>query len=234
MGPVSRFLATLLVVLAILLTTLYFAARTEGGRSFLQEALEKRLGEGVALANARIGLPYDLVLGGIASQDYDGGGSGFRCEEARIGLGFGRMRMTLVRPELNLRRTSDGAWGPDPFGGVGDLPWKTVGEVSELSGDLRKHTVLRIRGGSISWLDERGIALASVGGVSLDVVPVRFPGRRMYHYRLSADSVLGVDGVRINGLEREWLSSDDKAYLELSRNDPEGQFPLRGFWENEE
>jgi hypothetical protein len=234
MGAVGRFLTTLIIVLAILLTTVFFAVRTAGGRSFLQDALAKRLGRNVALGSARIGFPYDLVLGAVVSSDYDAGRSGFRCEEARVGIGPGRVRLTLAGPEINLRRNADGVWAPELFGKIGGLPWRKVGEISTLTEDLRKSTALHVRGGGINWLDEQGRVLASAADIAFDLSPVRLPGRRVYHYRLSVYSVLDVEGRRVNALQREWLASADKAYLELSRSDPEGRLPAKGFWENGE
>ena len=61
-GCLARLLITLGVILLVLLAVGWFATPTEGARDLIEGRLTKRLGIGVSVEQARIELPYVLVL----------------------------------------------------------------------------------------------------------------------------------------------------------------------------
>jgi len=224
---------TIVVLAVIFLTTLFFAVRTEGGRSFIEDRVERYLGRKMSIERTRIGFPCVLVMEGMRSKDVDSGdGSGLKVQELRIGLGMRtRWVVSAHRCELNLLRRRDGSWTPEVFGRLGDLPLRNVTEISRVTSRLRKNMRLRVSESSLRWLDGSGSEMASARGISLRISPVRVPDRKMYYYHLSAYNVVGADGTRISDVDREWLAGDTKDYIEIHRS--QRGIPASGqeFWE---
>lgn len=233
MGRFARFVITILVLAAILVTTVFFAVRTETGREIIKGWLEKRLGMELTIERARIGWPYVLIIEMPASKSFRSGEKpGFKAQEVRIALGIRPIwRVSVHRCVLYLVRDSDDNWNPEFFGKLGDLPLKNIGEISRVTGGFRKNTALDITESSIRWLNSKGSLTASASGISFSLTPVRIPGRRMYHYYLAVYNVLGPDSARVHDIEREWLASDISDYVEIDRS--ERRRPVSGgeFWE---
>ena len=59
------------------------------------------------------------------------------------------------------------------------------------------------------------------------MVEVRWKKR----HHLVVYNMLGMDGVRVHDVEREWLSSDTKDYIELGRSGKPIPASGRQFWE---
>ena len=232
MGRFARFVVTVLVLAAILLVTGFFAVRTDGGRSLVADRLGKLLGTAVTVEKTSIGWPYDLVLDKVVSVDYSSDGPGLRAETVRIGCGRGwGLRVSAVRPELNLVHGSDGSWQPALFGRLGDLPVGDIAEISRITAGFRRRVTLYVRDGTIIWRDKDQKVLASAGGVSLGIAHVTLPGRRMHHYSLSVYNVLGAGGARIHDIERKWLADDATDYIELFRSGQKTSSVEGDFWE---
>ena len=90
---------------------------------------------------------------------------------------------------------------------------------------------LKSEDGLIRWMDGSSNELASARITRFDMVPVRVPRRRMYYYCLKAYKVLGADGVSVHDVEREWLASDVRPYVEISRSGRPVSEADTGFWE---
>lgn len=215
MGCFSRLVITILVLAVIFLAGVFFAVRTTGGRSFIEYQLSKRLGMELTIEKASIGWPYVLVIDKLISKNFgQENKSGFKAQEIRIARGIKpKWRISVQRCVLNLAHNSDGTWSPEYFCRLGDLPLKNITEISHVTAGLRKNMALHIRESSIRWFSEQDKAFAN--GVSFDVMPIKIADQKMYYYYLSLYNMSDFDGSRVNDIERKWLSSDLKDYIEL-------------------
>lgn len=230
-GRFGRFVVTTLIVAVILLGTVFFAARSEGGRSLAEDWLGDKVGMKVKAAESSVGWPYDLVLRDLVTEGFeDERNGGMRVDRVRIGL-FGKafLRVQVDGGEIRLVRGSETGWDPARLRQLGDLPDAGVGGVSSVTRGLRQKLTLRAAGCSIRWLAQDGAELASAGGVSLLMAPVRFPGGRMYYYQLEVYNVLEPDGTRTHNVRREWLASEVEDYIEINRRNETPQ-RRRGFF----
>lgn len=230
-GPLTRFvrfLVTVVVILLILLGTGAVLVRLEGGRTFVEDQLERVLAHELTIERARIGWPYELVVENLRSDGFGEGAAGFSAKEVRIGWGI-RPRATVeVRHgTLRLVRDSEGRWAPDAFAGLGDLPVESISDISRLTAALRERYAVHVSDSDLEWDDAEGQLLAAAGGVTFDMTPVRIPGRRMSHYRLRVQHMLEPDHARRSEMVREWLASSGKDYVEIHREDEQHE----GFWE---
>lgn len=233
LSGVVRFLSTALIIVIILMVAGVFVSRSEGCRSFFEGRLELLLGTGVTIENSRVGWPYVLVLEkvkakGLGEDDLQG----FKALEVRVSPRLrGGMLIRVKRGVLTLVRQVDESWLPEAFARLGDLPLKNLAEVSHITSKLRKRHMLHISDGAIHWLGADGVPLASATGISFDLQPVNVRGWRMYHYRLSVYNAVDPHAGKVHDVEREWLSSDDREYIELHASSREMPASNRGFWE---
>lgn len=236
LSGVIKFLSTLLIILLILMVAGIFVCRSEGCRSFIESKLEKMLGCGVSIENTRVGWPYVLVLEKVRSEGLgEGDLQGFKAFEVRIaptlrcGLSF-----RVNRGVLNLVRQADDTWLPGAFERLGDLPLKNLSEISHITSKLRRRHMLHITDGAFHWLGSDGVPLASATGVSFDMEYANVKGWRMYHYRLSVYNAVDPYAGKVHDVEREWLSSDSRDYIELHASSREMPTSNKGFWETTE
>lgn len=218
-GPCGRFLITAAIAVAIILATLFFAVRTEGGLSFIEDWLEAKLGLGVSVAQASIGWPYDLVLRDVVTEGFDVPGSaGMRADNVRIGFfGKARFRVRVEGGEVVIKRRSPRQWMPEKLSMLGRLTEENIAGISRLTRGLRQKMTLECDDCSIRWLDDKGSEFASAGGVAFQMAPVRFPGGRMHYYCVEIYNVLEPGGQRVHDVKREWLASDVDDYIEINR-----------------
>jgi len=226
-------LATVVVLGALLLGIILMVLRSQGGKDFVEDRLKKWLGHELTIRGVTLGFPLDLVVEELVSKDFDlPGEGGFKAEELRIGArGFNRLRIAVYKGRLNLVRREDGGWEPGFFSKLGDLPKRSISEISRLTSGFRNSVVFVINDGRISWLGPDGRLEAEAGGIVFRVTPVGVPGRQMFHYYLSVYTVVGPDGGRGHDIEREWLASDDHDYLELYRENRGLPATGQEFWE---
>ncbi|MCE9614191.1 MAG: hypothetical protein K8T26_07935 [Lentisphaerae bacterium] len=229
-GGLRRGIVTLVIILVILWTTLYFALGTKGGHDFVQAQLSKRLGTEVTLERARLGLPAALQLTGVQSADYTAGELGFRVEDVRLAVGVHPwFRVKLVRPELNI--VYDGStWYPTNFAGLGELPERDLGALSDLCAPWRERVAVALEDGLLTWHRDAGAASAMARGVDFQIEPVSLPGHDgVYFHRLRAASVQELDGRQTDNVELEWLVAGSTRYIEMTRGAtlPPAQ---AGFW----
>ena len=232
-GGFSRFIVTVLVLLVIVYVTAFFALRTEGARSYVEERLERWMGLSLDVGAVRLGLPCVLVVERPVSEGFaDAQGAGFRAQELRLGWRCAsRWHVSLRRPELHLVGGQEEGWEPASFSRVGDLPFGSIADVSRMAEGLRRRFIVEVADGTVKWLSADGAELASARGVSFRLAPVRAPNRTMYYHELAAYSVAGIDGGRLQDVEREWLAVGDAPYIELHRDGSSSPVAERGFWE---
>jgi len=209
---------TVLVVAVIGLTTIFFAVRTEAGREFCQERLSRAVGMDLTVQRARIGWPYALVLEDVGpAEPGPAPGPAFRAAEIRLSPGIRPLcRISVHRGALDLMLDEQGRWQPAFLAGLGGVPEHGISEIAGMARSLRRGTALRVREGLVRWLDAGGTEQAAAERVDLEIVPVRLPGRRMIYYRLSVLGLTGTAGWDARNLEREWLSSDRRDYIEIA------------------
>lgn len=216
LGAFRSFFITLLVVIAIVMVTIFFAVRTEGGREFVAHRLGRCAGTEVIVEGARIGWPYALIVEGPSTEGFDELTPGFKAQSLRIALGLDRrLRIDVLRGELHLVQNKRGEWMPSFFGRLGDLPAKNAGHLERLTSTFRDRVSLEIRDSVIRWIDSEGNETASVTGLDLVVLPVEVPGRRMSYCRISSHSLVTGDRKAMD-VEREWLMSETEPCLGLS------------------
>jgi len=221
MNAILRFVLTATILLVIVLATGAVLARTDGGRSLIEDRLGKKLAIEVSVARSRIALPYALVLEDVASKDFaDGHAAGFRVEEVRLSASsVRRLNVRLRGVEAVLVRDEEENWLPECLSRLGDLPVLPIDECSRVTGAIRDRISLHARDGLIVWRNDQGHTMASADGVSFDMVPVRMPGRRMFHCKAVVDEVLRPDMKRMTKVRREWLAGDGLEYIEIERGD---------------
>lgn len=227
-GFLRSFIVTLVAVAAIVLITIFFAVRMEGGRAFVADRLGRHLGTEVTIEKARIGWPYALVIHDPASKD-SGSGPAFMAQSLRIAFDVrGRCRVSVHKGTLRLVQDECGEWSPGFFGRMGDLPSKNVAHIARLTSPFRKRVILEMSDCAVRWIDSSGREVTSVNGMYFQMLPVTVPERRMNYYRLSVYSFADRD-MKVHDVEREWLAGEDQSYLELHGS---GGLPSRagGFW----
>jgi len=220
MNAFGRFLVTVLILVIILGVTLLIAVRTTGARQFISGSLEKRTGAEWTIGSAKIGWPYDLVLEDLATKDTAPTGDPFvRIREFRVGWRGTTCRISLLRCTVNLVKRPLGDWKPEFLARVGALRGKDAEEITRLTERFRKRTRLTVSDSSVRWLRGTGDFVETANGVSFKVIPLKAGGRRLFYYRLAADAVIGGDGVLLtHDVEREWLATEDRDYLEIGRS----------------
>lgn len=229
-GGGGRTLGILLAVAVILLVFGFCAARTDGFRSYVEERVQKQTGFKVSIEKTRIGWPYDLVLDHVQSERGDGGRVGsFAVREARLGVTPGGWRVALAGGRLALGRTQAGEWEPNVLRGL--EPTSPVQDLTALMADFSRRVWLVVKDGTIEWRDESGKKVAAAEGVDYTQTPLDAPGRRLYHFRLTARNVLRTNGWQIRGVEREWLATEGQPYIEIHYDADWGVAPeVADFW----
>ena len=235
-GCLGRFIIVLLVLTVIVLVTICILVRLDGPQSIMESWLTDHMGMEMSIGDARIGLPFMLVLEKPVSADFDVQiKGGFRAREVRIGPGLGLYKNVSVKKGvLILAQKDDDTWEPGEFTRYGNIPMVGLGEISRATSVLRSRMRLHVEDGSIVWVDGTdGRKIASVDGLSFDMQSAGVPGRKMYHYRLSVYRGLHPNGSWVENAEREWLASENIDYIELYRADGKMSSAVMGFWNPE-
>lgn len=232
-GCLGRGCMTVLLLCAIGLATVFWGAGSKGGADLVKSALQKHLGEDLRLSRTGIGWPFDLVIEQLATLDTTPQNEPlFKADEVRLSLWrFWRPAVLIRRGELNLLNAADGSWQPACFQRLGDLPVQRVAYLSGLTSRLRRRLRLKVLDGNVRWVQADGEVYASASGITFRMEPVVVPNQRMTYYYLSAYNVTAPTGDRVHDVVREWLASEEKDYLELSRSGRPADAVERGFWD---
>jgi hypothetical protein len=232
-GGLGRLLTVLLVLIVILFIAAFVVARMEVGRDFIKGRLEKQLGLELTVGSTSLMLPFEVVIDQIESKNFDFGVKpGFKAREIRIAPRlFSPTGVSVLRGELTLMRSQDGVWAPTGFSRLGDVPLRNIAEISRVTRGFRKDVTIHVTDGSIVWLDSTELEIASASGILFDMAPVSLPEQTLYYHHLVVYNMLGVDGMRVHDVEREWLSSDTRDYIELHRSGKPIPVSGRQFWE---
>ena len=222
MGCLGWFFLVLSLLVVIPVVTAAVVARTQRGRLFIEDRMEKWLGMDLKVGETSLGLPCTLLVRKIESDDVAPSGQPmFQVRELQLSRNLlaRRWDVKVYRPALNLTKKADGSWVPGFFSRLGELPLLETADLGRLTRGLRERVALRVEDGSVRWMEDGGRETASAEGITFGLTPVHVPGRQMYHYAVSIQSVLGKDGTRAYDVEREWLCSDTIECLELQRSD---------------
>lgn len=233
MGRLTKILIVLVVLALILLVTGLFVARSGGVRETVEEWIEKRLGTDVEVGSTRIGFPYDLVVENVVSADHASSGEPLlTIKQIRVGLGKrSRWHVGLEGVTLNLSLGRDGAWVPVGFASLGELPRQDARMISQLTRGFRKRVSLALDDSRIRWLDADGVLRAVARGLSFRMVPVQMPKREMYFYRVRIFSATYANQQVEQDIEREWLASDNRDFVEIVDSSQKTGGSPQLFWE---
>jgi hypothetical protein len=215
----------LLLIVLILLIFGLLAARTEGFRNYMEGELNDRTGEKLTLGKTHIGWPYDLVLNDIRSSGSNTSSHGLlSIKEARLGFGWDlSWRIEVSGCRVSLWQGSDGGWEPRVIAALG--PLNSVEGVSELSADFTRRIYLRVHDSTVEWIEKDGRKVAYADGIDMLVTPIVVPNRKLCHYQLSVRDVLRRNGGRLRDVEREWIATETRPYVEIQYRADWGKSP---------
>ncbi len=215
----SGVLLLLLFLAVLVLATGWFLARTEGARTLIAERLSDRLGVPVTIGESRIGWPYVLVLRAVATKGETAvDGAGFSVGTLRLGRRLRYWDLELRHVIVRVRRDEAGLWTPLAVARLADLREASASDITRLTGPVRRRLRLRVTDGALVWLDADGREEASLRDVRFQMEPVKLPERRaMTYYGLRVYAAAGGALGNARDLNWAWLTSVDKAYIELDR-----------------
>ncbi len=226
---IGRVLFVSILLLSILLATVWFLVRSEGGRHFIEKSLSEKLGVALEVDRARIGLPYTLVVENVRSAGIAAAGEpGVAAEEMRVGGTPLLWRISIRKGMLRLREGTAGVWEPPSFARIGDLRMSEIAAISELSKTLRDRVELDLSGCNIAWLADDGTETAAVRDLDFSMCKRRARDRDFYYYALS---VYRADGTPFDGMRDmrwEWLATAENEYIEISTSSRDGTLKQRG------
>ena len=217
-GGTGKTLFMIFALHAIIAVTVYFGVRTEGVRRIIEHRLSRQTGMEMTIDSTSVRLPAAMVMENVVSKDFAvEGGAGFKAFEMVTERGDSvGTKITVKRAVLNLVRGKDFKWKPEIFARLGEVPFKDETEVSRVAATFREDMELIVSDSNIRWLNYDGSELACAEGVSFEVVPMNIPGHRTFYHRLGVYNMLGVDGVRMHDIRREWISMETRDYIEIN------------------
>lgn len=205
-------LTVMVLLVAIVLLILAVSVRSQGGGEWIAGILRKKTGLDLMIGEARLGLPFDLVMKNVQARQVEAYG-GFKAAEIRMGLRLsGGVELGVKGAELDLVKTADG-WLPAAFERIAVL--NDVRETPGLFVDVPRGLHLNIRDSGISWGTPDGEISRQVRGLELWAMPLESPGRRMWFYELFARDVKRAGGVEGRNVRRCWMSAADNPYVEI-------------------
>lgn len=204
---------TIVILLVVLvLTVLALSVRSRAGGDWIADVLRKKTGLDLKIGEARLGLPFDLILKNVQARQAEAYG-GFKAVEIRMGARLnGVVELGVKGAELDLVKTADG-WLPAAFERIAVL--NDVRDTPGLFVDVPRGLRLNIRDSAISWGTADGEITRRVKGLELWAMPLESPGRRMWFYELFARDVKRAGGVEGQNVRRCWLSAADNPYVEI-------------------
>jgi hypothetical protein len=214
----KRFTVTILIILAILYVGAFFGLRTDGARSLVEGALEKRLGMDVKIGETSMAFPLGISMATVAAGDMAGGQGGLIADEIAVRfLASPGIRVSAKGLELALVQDSDGSWQPRFFATMSDLPQAGTAGISEITKGLSSDFSLRVKGSLVKWVDADGSVLAMAEGTDFEMQPVKLPGRKMVYYRLGVFKYTSEQAPGGGGRDilREWLYSPDAGLVDV-------------------
>ena len=215
---------------AVLLVTVFFIVKTDGGRQFIADKLGKSLGMDVELNVTRIGWPYALVMEGVSVKEKESEKSSFTAESVRLAKDFKfRTHILVNRGELILEQNSDGEWSPHIVEKLGDVPLENVAQLSDTLDLLEKRVVIDVADSTISWLDKNGEKKSAVSGLYFNTSPVKIQSHDMRYFYLSVKSGM-ANGKKFSDVEKEWLASKVNPYLGLRSDEVNGVSTANEQW----
>ncbi len=222
-GAVGSCVVVILILTAIVLVSGWFAGRSDGMRGLIEEHIAKRLGVPVAIESTRIGWPYVLVLENLRTPGFEAAGTaGFSAAEVRIGIkGWRRRDLRLRQVIVRVMDEGDGQWAPACLARLGELRDAHARDVVRVTEGLRERFTIRLTDSALAWLGADGQEIASVRNVGFRMLPVRIEKRRLHYFALDVQRASGVALGAAHDMHWEWLTTQELAYIELSRGSRE-------------
>ena len=224
----GSFIVPFLIVVAILLVTIFFMVKTDGGKQFIADKIGKSLGMDVELTATKIGWPYVLVLEGVSVKEKESDKPSLTAETVRLAkdLRF-RTHISVNRGELTLDQNSDGEWIPHVFARLGDIPAENIVQLADTLDLFDKSVVIDITDSSINWVNKKGEKNSFVSSLYFNTSPVKIQSHNMRHFYLSIKSGMANE-KKFGDIEKEWLASETKPYLAL--HDDADEDSANGEW----
>lgn len=221
----------------------YFFTRTEGFRAFLEDQLEKQVGERIEIADSRSTFGGDLILEGLTLAGPDAG-----TDEPVASAGTVRAQMAWTRLltgglpaavravevtgwKIRFSRDAEGRWHPSGLAVTGewlrrwgglDVPVMKPGAAGNVEGEggsgapgeQLKRIAVHLRDGEVEWrTGASAIPLARVEGIRFAQTPLELPTGSATHYHVQAESAAFVEKPAIDDLEVEILVTDDGPHV---------------------
>lgn len=216
LAALVRMVWVALVAVVLLIVAAAAVVRSDAGREWVCGRLSAWAGQGVAVDGIRFGWPCDLVLERLETAGVDDGAAGFRARSVRIGpRPSGGWRLRVDRATVNLRQGEDGAWQPECFAGLGEVPRSGCGGLSRLTRPYWRVGTLRMTDSVVRWRRANGETTALAIGVRFVMHPVRVLERTLCLLRLNADTLVMPDGSQATAVSKEWLATDGADFIEL-------------------
>lgn len=217
-------------------------ARTAGFRDLVGQQLELRLGLPVKIEDSSVNWRFDLTLINVATLEAKKPNSpALRAKRMffawslsdRMRGGPGLRAVELDRCVMVLRRAEDGKWLPAGFQPLSNvlckwLEFDLTGSTSllaQVGAESAGKTGSRqdcppsqrfpfaLRQGEITWWDGGDAARANARGVSVQITPVKLPGRALTHLNLAVDQASCDRGDIIRNLRVELLDAGDREFV---------------------
>ncbi len=229
----GRVVITLLIITVILYAGMIAIFRTEGVRSIIEEWLGRELGMTLDAESLKLDFDLSLVMTKITSVEVDTErSSALRADRLRViwfprFLHRGGVVVEIDGAGVILERDGKGNWSPEPFFIFIEtlarwIEWEVpVESVSVKSTDddsaeepspvrrinnvLEKQVSWVLRDTSVLWRESRGMIMAEIDGLNVEVTPLHTPSRILNHWLISARE-RKMMGVLIEDADIEFLS----------------------------
>ena len=119
---------------------------------------------------------------------------------------------------VRVQEAEDGTVKPICFARLVALRTASMSEFVRLTDRLRsKQMRLCLRDSTLCWLNAEGEEIASVRDVDFCMTPASIERRPMHYFSLDIRSATGVALAEGHDLHWEWLTTQELAYIELSK-----------------
>ncbi len=213
-GRFKTFFWTVIIIAFILLLAGFAVSRTESFHKMVVDHYSEQLGMRVIISEARIDLPYTVVVEGLVATTEVGGIAGLTVERLKLPLyKFWDVGLVVEGADLRLQRMAAGGWEPMRMAKIGDVSKES--QITQLTKKLSKRRWLELSDCAVTWYAGDGESVersVSVGSFSMHADTVQ--GHALLYYRLRAlETTPGRSEAR--SLVREWFATENNDYVSL-------------------
>ncbi|MBM4147661.1 MAG: hypothetical protein FJ224_01250 [Lentisphaerae bacterium] len=229
----------LMLVLMLLLAAAgaFYVARTGWAKGWAARRISAIAGIELEIGAMSLAWPCDVVLSDVRSKaKLPGGEPELSAGELACGPVWMAQwppvwSVSTGRVKLNLVRSETGQWSGGGLAVLGDMPLRSVVQLSMATRDFRGELVVHVEDMTIRWLDSRHFPLAFAEGVRFHMAPVQLTDEPGTLYKLGARRTIAPGGLETGRIEREWIATGGRDYVEVSRSGRHEPPQVYGFWE---